>query len=200
MTLAETNSQKTADRNHERALARRARRRSNAPSLPFDLLADSPFWPSLNSAEAGALALLAHAFWKGGGRELPSGDVNLAVIAKCHMNRWYGIKTRVLEAWNELLPVLRFGYSQLTEAHEARVAQARAASAAFVRKHHAKAASRADDNELTPSTVSIPVDQITDVRPGRLLAAKTKISNSVPENGAPKRVIRSQNSALIDKR
>jgi uncharacterized protein YdaU (DUF1376 family) len=71
----------------------------------------SPIWgvpqaAQMTAPELGALLCLAQAYWDAGARPLPTDDVTLSVIARCHTRRWYDYRERILAAWAQLEPEL----------------------------------------------------------------------------------------------
>lgn len=161
--------------------------------MPFSVIRDSHVWACLVSAETGALVHLVDAWWQSGGLPLPTDDARLMSLARCHLARWSAIKARVMWAWREIEPTLGPIYTTTIEHAQTRKLVSMKALAS--RRQQAQPGRRLEQ--------STQPGQAPSVQPGRLLPSKIKISTNTvdkPENGAPKRVIRSQNVGLLDKR
>lgn len=155
------------------------------PSMPVEVLDSVDGTAHLDPTELGSLLALCRAFWAGGCRPLPINDVDLMRLSGCDLRRWRLVREPVLEAFEQLKPVVSSVYAQSLNTSLGRAAGAEATNAKR-RANRPKVA-------LVDNTVPGPLTPAKDF-------SSVKINHTNDGVAIPARVIRSNSAARLTDR
>jgi hypothetical protein len=96
------------------------RKPPNAPSLPLEVVLQSPALATAGAAALGATVCLLAAWWRGGCRDMPSSDVARQALARTGLAQWRHVKPVVERALEELLTPLVSLYADRVQIAEKR--------------------------------------------------------------------------------
>jgi hypothetical protein len=152
------------------------------PSLPLDVVLQSPALATAGAAAIGATVCLLAAWWRGGCREMPSSDVARQTLARTGLAQWRHVKPVVEQALEELSAPLAAIYADRVQIGEKRKQLASKAALAGAAKRRRSAVPGADKLFApTPGTINpLPVraapyqNPRADVHALRQLASRTQ--------------------------